>query len=56
MFLSSSAAYFLKEGARFSLKVTTKASFGSKKALKFKFLGYFPKAKSEQYDKKKFIW
>ena len=32
MNISCSATYFLKTGARFSLKVTTKASFRSKKS------------------------
>ena len=34
MIVSSSVTYFLKVGARFSLKIAAKASFGSKKTLK----------------------
>ena len=40
-------------GAPISLKPATKASFGGKKTLKSKFLGYFSTAKTEQWDQKK---
>ena len=43
-------SYFLEVGAPVSMKLATKASFEGKKLLQRKFLGYFPKAKTEECD------
>ena len=47
---SSSATYFLEVGARVSLKVATEVFLEIKKLLKFRFLDYFSKAKTEECD------
>ena len=47
MVTSCSATYFLEVGAHFSLKVTTKVLLDTKVLRKFRFLGYFSKAKPE---------
>ena len=45
--------FFQKAGALFSLKVATKASFwGKEKLLQSRFLGYFAKTKTEEFNQK----
>ena len=48
-----SATYHLEVGVPFSVRLATKASFEGKKNWKSKFLGYFSKAKMEEYDQNK---
>ena len=51
--ISCSVIFFPKAGAYFSLKVATKASFGGKEKLwQSRFLGYFSKAKAEEFNQK----
>ena len=53
MNISSSVTFFPKAGLRFSLKVATKASFrGKEKLWQSRFLGYFSKAKTEEFNQK----
>ena len=47
MTIPCSATYFLEVGAHVSLNVATKVSLEGKKLWKFKFLGCFSKAKTE---------
>ena len=56
MNISSSVTFFLKAGARFSLKVATKVSFrGKEKLWQSRFLlDYFSKTKTEEFNQK--IW
>ena len=47
--------FFLKAGAHFSLKVATKVSFrGKEKLWQSRFLDYFSKTKTEEFNQKKF--
>ena len=53
MNISCSVTFFPKAGACFLLKVATKASFGGKgKLWRSRLLGYFSKAKTEEFNQK----
>ena len=55
MNISCSMTFFPKAGVHFLLKVAIKASFGGKEKLwQYRFLGYFSKAKTEEFNQK--IW
>ena len=52
MFIPWSSTYFLEVGACLLLKLATKASLRGKKLLKFRYSGYFSKAKMKECNQK----